>query len=317
MCYYQNNLKRKNGGFYYSLTFSVRFPYDCDTVYIAHCYPYTYTQLQEYLLRLEMDNALKSRFQRKTVCQTIAGNNCDYVIIADFANGKEKKGIFLTSRVHPGETMASYLIEYIIDFLLGDSAVAKHLREHFIIKIVPMLNIDGVINGNYRCNLAACDLNRTWIDPNKKLHPTIYATKQLIRRMKEERDLVMVCDFHGHSRKKNIFIYGCGKDNSKKEQVFSGLMRNNCPVFKFKDCSFVLQKDKEGTARVHRHLRRSRSGRSSTSPTASRWSSRSAAPTSGPTTSSTSCCTPTGRLPTPSASRSTTTATPTSPRSRP
>jgi murein tripeptide amidase MpaA len=47
-----------------------------------------------------------------------------------------------------------------------------------------MLNIDGVVNGNYRCNLAAVDLNRTWIDPNKKLHPTIYCTKQLIKRMK-------------------------------------------------------------------------------------------------------------------------------------
>lgn len=75
-----------------------------------------------------MDNSLKNRFQRKTMCQTIAGNNCDYVIIADFTNGKEKKGIFLTSRVHPGETMTSYLIEYIIDFLLSNSPIARYIR---------------------------------------------------------------------------------------------------------------------------------------------------------------------------------------------
>ena len=30
----------------------------------------------------------------------------------------------LTSRVHPGETMASYIIEYIIDFLTGTSQEA-------------------------------------------------------------------------------------------------------------------------------------------------------------------------------------------------
>jgi hypothetical protein len=44
---------------------------------------------------------------------------------------------------------------------------------------------------------------------------------------------------------------GCsGKDPSKKEQVFTILMKNNCAVFSFKDCSFQVQKDREGAARV-------------------------------------------------------------------
>ncbi len=30
-----------------------------------------------------------------------------------------------------------------------------------------MLNPDGVINGNYRCSLAGCDLNRRWKNPLK------------------------------------------------------------------------------------------------------------------------------------------------------
>lgn len=80
--------------------------------------------------------------------------------------------------------MSSYVIEYIIEYLLGNSNIAKILRENFIFKIVPMLNPDGVIIGNYRCNLNLVDLNRQWIDPNKKFHPTIYYTKQLIKRMK-------------------------------------------------------------------------------------------------------------------------------------
>ena len=83
--------------------------------------------------------------------------------------------------------MASHIIQYIIEFLLGNSAIAKVLRENFLFKIVPMLNIDGVIIGNYRCNLSQVDLNRQWIDPSKKLHPTIHYTKQMIKRMKEER----------------------------------------------------------------------------------------------------------------------------------
>ena len=30
----------------HTLTFNVSFPHDRDTVYLAHCYPYTYTDLQ-------------------------------------------------------------------------------------------------------------------------------------------------------------------------------------------------------------------------------------------------------------------------------
>jgi hypothetical protein len=40
------------------------------------------------------------------------------------------------------------------------------------------------------------------------------------------------------------------------------LMRNNCPVFQFKDCCFEVQKDREGAARVTLHVVRSRYGNS-------------------------------------------------------
>jgi len=45
VCYYQNSLKRKTANHYYTLTFSVVLPYDNDTVYFAHCFPYTYSDL--------------------------------------------------------------------------------------------------------------------------------------------------------------------------------------------------------------------------------------------------------------------------------
>ncbi len=109
-----------------------------------------------------------------------------------------------------------------MDFLVGNSPEAKILRDTFVFKIVPMLNPDGVLVGNYRCNLAGVDLNRQWIDPAKKLHPSIFHTKlvkilfsekiinlfpkKMLKKMKDEREIVLYCDIHGHSRKKNIFI---------------------------------------------------------------------------------------------------------------
>lgn len=38
-------MKRKTVGNYYTLTFSIKFPFDGDTVYLAHSYPYTFSDL--------------------------------------------------------------------------------------------------------------------------------------------------------------------------------------------------------------------------------------------------------------------------------
>ena len=58
---------------------------------------------------------------------------------------KDKMIIFLTARVHPGETPASYSMRGIVKFLLNERDVrAQRLRDHFVFKIIPMINPDGV-----------------------------------------------------------------------------------------------------------------------------------------------------------------------------
>jgi hypothetical protein len=42
-----------------------------------------------------------------------------------------------------------------------------------LLQIVPMLDPDGVINGNTRASLAGVDLNRQWVAPNAELHPEV------------------------------------------------------------------------------------------------------------------------------------------------
>jgi murein tripeptide amidase MpaA len=78
----------------------------------------------------------------------------------------QKKGVVISARVHPGESNASWMMKGVIDFLIGDTVEAQILRNNFVFKIIPMLNPDGVINGNYRCSLAGCDLNRRWKHPS-------------------------------------------------------------------------------------------------------------------------------------------------------
>ncbi len=87
----------------------------------------------------------------------------------------KKKAIILTGRVHPGEPQSSYMLDGIIDYLLSKDA--EKLRQNFVIRIVPMLNPEGVIYGNYRCSILGKDLNRNWIKPNRVLHNSIFYSK--------------------------------------------------------------------------------------------------------------------------------------------
>ncbi len=65
------------------------------------------------------------------------------------------------ARQHSGETAGSFMMEGILDFLTDvNNEEAQFLRKNYIFKIIPMVNPDGVIHGNYRTSLAGVDLNR-------------------------------------------------------------------------------------------------------------------------------------------------------------
>lgn len=66
-----------------------------------------------------------------------------------------------------------------------------------------------MIHGNNRCSLAGTDLNRRYLDADPYLHPTIHAVKHLVLSLQESRGVFLYIDLHGHSRKKNSFLYGC------------------------------------------------------------------------------------------------------------
>lgn len=223
ICYYRNNRtytksKAKNNSFNQhklcsTLTFTYIFRSPDDTVYFSHCYPYTYSDLNTYLNTLESDSRISQFLRKKLLCYTLASNRCDLITITSpSANQNEflqRPAVFITSRVHPGETMASYAMEGLLDFLTSDTSEAIKLRDAYIFKIVPMLNPDGVIHGNYRCSLAGVDLNRQYLNPNVVLHPTIHALKNLIIHTSEHRGVSLFLDIHGHSQHKNVFLYGC------------------------------------------------------------------------------------------------------------
>ncbi|XP_045351691.1 cytosolic carboxypeptidase 3 isoform X3 [Leopardus geoffroyi] len=256
--YYRNN-QGQEGRHYFSLTWTFQFPHNKDTCYFAHCYPYTYTNLQEYLSSINNDSVRSKFCKIRVLCHTIA-RNMVYVLTITTplknADSRKRKAVILTARVHPGETNSSWIMKGFLDYILGDSSDAQLLRDTFIFKVVPMLNPDGVIVGNYRCSLAGQDLNRNYTSVLKESFPSVWYTRNMIRRLMEKREVILYCDLHGHSRKENIFMYGCDSSERCKalylqQQIFPLMLSKNCPdKFSFSACKFNVQKSKEGTGRV-------------------------------------------------------------------
>jgi hypothetical protein len=167
-------------------------------------------------------------------------------------NQNTKIGIILMARVHPGETVSSYMMKGVIDFLCSVCDEANILRNYFMFKIVPMMNPDGVVCGNYRTSLAGCDLNRRWINPNEILHPEIFYAKQMIKKLSTQRQIGLICDFHGHSGADNIFIYGNPiKEDPKSSKIFPMMLSKISDAFSYEQSKFKLNKNKHGTARIN------------------------------------------------------------------
>eukprot|EP00035_Acanthoeca_spectabilis_P015495 m.309963 g.309963 ORF g.309963 m.309963 type:complete len:1236 (+) comp16372_c1_seq2:240-3947(+) len=254
--YLKNSLRRDHPkkSTLFTATFTITFKHPGDTCYLAYHYPFTYSDCQSHLAGLT--RKWPSRVRRDLLCRTLGGNRCDLLTITSSTAADEqshpvadRKYIVLTSRVHPGESNASWMMKGALDFLTSDDPMASELRRRFVFKIVPMLNPDGVANGNHRCSLAGADLNRKWQRLHPLLHPTIAYTKMVFTFLKERGILPeLYCDFHGHSRRKMVFIYGCGADNDVVG--FPKALSAEAPQFSFKSSRFTVTDDKEGSARV-------------------------------------------------------------------
>uniref|UniRef100_H2ZTE3 AGBL carboxypeptidase 3 n=1 Tax=Latimeria chalumnae TaxID=7897 RepID=H2ZTE3_LATCH len=181
--YYKNRLETESCQLY-SFTWTFQFTYSRDTCYFAHCYPYTYSDLQDYLTNIANDPVKSKRCKIRAMCRSLAGNMVYLLTITspsqNLEESAQKKAVVLTARVHPGETNSSWMMEGFLDYLLGSSSDARLLRETFIFKVVPMLNPDGVIVGNYRCSLIGRDLNRNYKSILKNSFPSVWYTCNMV-----------------------------------------------------------------------------------------------------------------------------------------
>ncbi|XP_066248297.1 cytosolic carboxypeptidase-like protein 5 isoform X1 [Euwallacea similis] len=222
----------------FTLSFKFRTPENLEScTYFAFTYPFAYSELQKMLHNIDAKHFSIQPiaeddiyYVHETVCHSLEGRNVDLITLSSFhgiTTEREprlkslfpcideerphkfigKKVIFVSARVHPGETPSSFVFNGILNFLLNkDDLQAQILRKHYVFKLIPFLNPDGVANGHYRTDTRGVNLNRIYLNPTLTEHPSIFAARSLIRYHhfgEEKEDKIPKCEICQHNPSAN------------------------------------------------------------------------------------------------------------------
>ena len=124
-------------------------------------------------------------------------------IYSDPKPGAEKKEhVLFLGRQHPPELTGSIAMLSFLETVFADTALARQFRDRFHITAIPLMNPDGVKNGNWRHNTNGVDLNRDW---GPFTQPETQAVKRIADAIANDKDgeLRLMLDFHSTSR--NVF----------------------------------------------------------------------------------------------------------------
>jgi hypothetical protein len=123
--------------------FSYTFAQDAKEVRFCFTIPYQQSHLDKFKNR-HKDNP---HFIIKELCKTRKGRTVDQLEVGKI-DGEPKFRIVLTARHHACESIASYVLEGILEAALANTSEGKWYQENVEILAIPMMDIDGVEDGD-------------------------------------------------------------------------------------------------------------------------------------------------------------------------
>jgi murein tripeptide amidase MpaA len=170
-----------------------------DSVWFAYFAPYTMERHADLIARVQA----APHVRLSVLGKTLDGQDMDLLQIGE--PGPGKRICWAVARQHPGETMAEWWMEGIIDRLLDpDDAAARTLLGKTVFYLVPNMNPDGSRRGHLRTNAAGANLNREWSEPAMDRSPEVF----LVRSHMHQTGVDFCLDVHGDEALPYNFLAG-------------------------------------------------------------------------------------------------------------
>lgn len=164
--------------------------------HVAYFEPYSWDRHQ----RLLADCVARGAWVRR-LGSSLQGRDIDAL-----STGTGPRPVWIIARQHPGETMAEWFVEGLLQRLLDpDDVVARELRTMATFHIVPNMNPDGSVLGNLRTNAAGANLNREWLTPSAGRSPEVLAVRDAVH----ATGCAAFFDVHGDENLPYVFVAGC------------------------------------------------------------------------------------------------------------
>ncbi|WP_086934104.1 M14 family metallopeptidase [Agarilytica rhodophyticola] len=232
-------------------TLTINHTPEYSNTYYAYFAPYGYERHLDLLAWAQTFNECL----QTNLGETLDGRDLSLLKISEAsddseAQQREKKVVWITARQHPGETMAEWLIEGLLERLLDDEdGVARSLLAKCVFYIVPNMNPDGSYRGHLRTNAAGINLNREWATPSMEKSPEVYLVLNKMR----ETGVDLYLDIHGDEALPYNFIAG-GEGNpnysseiADLEDAFKRVLMQITPEFQD---TYGYPKDAPGQANL-------------------------------------------------------------------
>jgi murein tripeptide amidase MpaA len=177
---------------------TVRHVPEQDSVYFAYFEPYSWERHLGLLGRI----AASPLVRIEHLAMTADGHDLDLVRIGSASAARR---VWVIARQHPGETMAEWFVEGLIERVLDPSdPLARLALTHAEFCIVPNMNPDGSVRGNLRTNAKGANLNREWMTPSLQNSPEVYS----VRAKMQSEGVALFLDVHGDEALPYVFVAG-------------------------------------------------------------------------------------------------------------
>lgn len=152
-----------------------------------------------------IDKAL-SRAGTKLLATGKSVEGRDIQLLRRGKGGEGRRKIWIIAQQHPGEHMAEWFMEGIIERLQQDGdAELKKLLKVADLYLVPNMNPDGAFHGHLRTNAMGQDLNRAWQSASQEISPEVLFVQQQM----ETYGVDLFLDIHGDEEIPYVFTAGC------------------------------------------------------------------------------------------------------------
>lgn len=172
-----------------TLTFKQKFTQS--PAWIASFFPFP----PAHVARFAKKNQTNPFFKAGTVGMSDQGRPIPLYTITDFSvPEKDKRVVVFTALQHDLETSGAMVQEAICEFLLSADPVAAKLRRTCVFYVIPMMDPDGIANGNSYPSPGA-NMNRLWGQNKDK---EIISVENFVKKLNADgRRVDIFMDFHG------------------------------------------------------------------------------------------------------------------------